>query len=53
MGFTYFAADGTYGDAEGIVILDTSGWADVQWDAVDVASDSVRAHVARRMSGGE
>jgi hypothetical protein len=28
MNLTYFAADGNYGDATGMVIIDTTGWTD-------------------------
>lgn len=50
MGTTYFAKDGSYGDASGLVIVDTSDWDERDWDAIDRASDDYRCTVARRMS---
>jgi hypothetical protein len=43
---TYFALDGNYGDADGIVIVDTSTWSEEDWQAIDEAGDSDRASVA-------
>ena len=46
MALTYFAADGSYGDAAGLVILDTRVWNQEQWDAVETASDYERVAIA-------
>ena len=43
---TYFALDGNYGDADGIVIVDTSGWTEDDWTAIDEVGDSDRANLA-------
>ena len=46
MALTYFANDGSYGDAAGLVILDTRAWNQEQWDAVENASDYERVAIA-------
>ena len=43
---TYFAADGSYGDAHGLIILDTRGWGQTDWDKVEMSSDRERIIVA-------
>lgn len=43
---TYFASDGSYGQADGIVILDTRAWNAEQWERVEFALDHERAAVA-------
>lgn len=50
MGLTYFAADGSYGDAAGLVVIDTSDWDQDDWDHVDFAPESERLSVARELS---
>lgn len=42
----YFATDGSYGDAEGLVVVDTSDWTDDEWDLIADAPESLRASVA-------
>lgn len=46
MASLYFATDGNYGVADGIVLVDVSDWLDGDFEAVDDASDSDRAQVA-------
>lgn len=46
MALTYFAGDGSYGDASGLIILDTRAWNAEQWDHVESASDYERAAIA-------
>lgn len=46
MGTTYFAIDGNYGDADGIVIVETSEWSEDDWSAIEMAGDADRASVA-------
>jgi hypothetical protein len=46
MGYTYFATDGSYGDAANIVMVDTSDWTDDDWDMVTYARDTDRAEIA-------
>jgi len=46
MNLTYFAADGNYGDATGMVIIDTTGWTDEDFAELDEASDGDRPREA-------
>ena len=50
MAMTYFASDGNCGDAEGLVILDTSDWTEDEWDLILSAPDSDRVRIAREIS---
>lgn len=50
MGLTYFAADGSFGDAAGLVVIDTSDWDQDDWDHIDFAPESERLSVARELS---
>lgn len=43
---SYFGKDGNYGDAENIVIVDTSDWTEDDWQMIDEAGDTDRASVA-------
>ena len=43
---TYFALDGNYGEAQGMVVIDTTKWSEDDWTQIDEASDSERAQVA-------
>ena len=47
---TYFAADGNYGSAEDILIVDTSTWSDDEIEAVSMATDSNRLSVATQIA---
>ena len=38
----YFASDGNYGDANGIVLIDTSEWTEDEWEEIDGMTDSER-----------
>lgn len=49
---TYFAADGSYGGANDLVIVDTSSWSQDEWDIVDETPDSARANVAWQLAHG-
>ena len=55
MALTYFAQDGSYGDAAGLVIIDTRAWNNEQWDRVESASDYARAALAAMIAleGGD
>lgn len=48
----YFATDGNFGDAEGLVIVDTSEWDDDDWAAIDFAPDSDKARIAKAIADG-
>ena len=43
---TYFAADGNYGDARGLVIVDTSTWEEDQWNHIDEVQDGFKPYRA-------
>jgi hypothetical protein len=43
---SYFAVDGNYGSADGMVVVDTTTWSEEDWTQVEEASDSERAQVA-------
>lgn len=49
----YFAADGNYGSADKLVIVDTSDWDVEEWDIIDQTPDSDRAMVAFQMASGK
>jgi hypothetical protein len=40
--WTYFAADGSFGDADGLVIIDTSNFTESEWSGLDGAGDTDR-----------
>lgn len=44
--FSYFCLDGSYGDAEGMVVTDTSEWTNEEWTMIHEASDYDRAYIA-------
>jgi hypothetical protein len=46
MALTYFAADGSYGDAHGIIILDTRAWSEDDWTRIEYATNDNRSSVA-------
>lgn len=50
MSLTYFAADGNYGDANGIVIIDTTNWTDADWDVLEQQTDNIRPRAAITIS---
>jgi hypothetical protein len=43
---TYFAADGNYGDATGLVIVDTSTWDEETWNHIEEVQESFRPYRA-------
>ena len=42
----YFANDGSYGDANGLIIIDARAWNADQWERVELALDHERASIA-------
>ena len=46
MNLTYFAQDGSFGDAYGIEIIDTSDFNEDDWTSIWEASDNNRSSVA-------
>ena len=47
---TYFTADGNYGDATDVTIIDTSDWNETDWAHVRVEGVSNRVFIARMIS---
>lgn len=37
--FHYFATDGNYGDANGLVVVETTKWNELDWEAVEESND--------------
>lgn len=50
MSKTYFAKDGSFGAADGLIVIDTSEWTQDDWDAVESGTDQDRAVVALHIS---
>lgn len=48
----YFASDGNYGDADQIVLIDTTRWTPADWARIEAASDGHRFQVAKRIDEG-
>lgn len=44
---SYFAQDGNYGSADGILVLETTGWSELDWQMIEEVSDEHRPAVAR------
>jgi len=44
---SYFADDGNYGTAHGLVVMETTHWDATDWDIIDDTSDENRPLVAR------
>lgn len=42
----YFASDGSYGDADGIVLIDTTEWTSDEWEEVNNMDDDERYEFA-------
>lgn len=42
----YFALDGNYGVADGMVVVDTQNWSEADWQAIDEVGDAERANLA-------
>lgn len=48
-GKTYFALDGSYGDATEILIVDTDMWTEKDWEFVSEGDDSGRSQRAQEV----
>lgn len=46
----YFAEDGNYGDANGMVVMETTFWSADDWDIIEQTSDEDRPVVARLLT---
>ena len=46
----YFAVDGSYGNAVGMTIMETTHWNETDWDIIENADDSARPELARAIT---
>lgn len=46
----YFAVDGNYGDAQGLVVMETTHWDETDWDIIESTSDENRPAVAQALT---
>jgi hypothetical protein len=44
---SYFAEDGSYGDASGILVMETTHFSELDWQMLEDCSDEQRTTVAR------
>ena len=49
---SYFAPDGSYGDARGMVVIDTTDWSDEMWETIEETSDHQLVEVAEELAKG-
>lgn len=47
---SYFASDGSYGDAKDLIVLDTSEWTEDEWAIIENARDSERVRLAYELT---
>lgn len=47
---TYFAADGKYGDAENLIVIDTTDWTEDEWATIQYSPEKERAQIAQDLS---
>lgn len=47
---SYFAEDGNFGDADGLVVIETTKWTDNDWEELESASDWERPKTAEIIS---
>lgn len=45
----YFAADGNYGDASGILIVHSDHFTEEEWEEIDTSHDSTRVEVVTEL----
>lgn len=50
MAIHYFAADGNFGTAKNLVIVDTTDWTEEEWADVEHAKDDDRTSIALSLS---
>ena len=46
----YFATDGNYGDAGGMVVMETTHWNEMDWEIIEATSDEYRPMIARAIT---
>jgi hypothetical protein len=49
----YFATDGNYGNAENLIIIDTTDWTEDEWDIIDQSPENDRTKIAQQLSQGQ
>lgn len=49
---SYFATDGSYGDADSMVVVDTADWSNEMWNMIDEGGDYYRGYVAELFDSG-
>jgi len=47
MSMNYFAQDGNYGDADSLLIFDTTLWSEDEWMEIEEAGDFNRTEIAQ------
>jgi hypothetical protein len=47
----YFADDGNYGDAEGLLVVDDNDFSTAEWEVIETAHDSERLWLVRGLLG--
>ena len=50
--WTYFATDGSYGDAQDLIVVDTTNWTDEHWDNITYCRDDALTGVAESICLG-
>lgn len=43
----YFGADGNYGSADGLTVMETTHWNETDWEIIEETTDDFRPMVAR------
>jgi len=46
----YFASDGNYGDAAGLLVVDSGAYTPEEWEELEAATDSTRLGLARELA---
>ena len=47
---TFFAVDGSYGDANNLFVTDTTQWTLEDWEEIEMSRDSDRIEVAEELT---
>ena len=47
---SYFAEDGNYGSADGMTIMETTHWSELDWEIIEQVSDADRPTVSRLLT---
>lgn len=49
---TYFAVDGSFGKAEGLVVVDTTDWTPDMWECIEEEWEHSRPALAKHFASG-